>query len=215
MPYQETTMNQILAVLFSTSLAFWVIGCGAAQDSQQVVETDSNPESSVSDAPPTVDVEPVVPAVSDSPVNAEPQKAAPAKEDNSIEGLERRIAESKSFNWRLHNQLRHEYWAAGKPDKAMQQIEVILANSPLDGYKMDILGGHKSQGTERVKQLLEQIENNPDLPNVVAACWISAAHAEADKVVASQYLTKAAAVQGAAPAYKEAAMKRAGSGDAD
>ncbi len=83
--------------------------------------------------------------------------------------------ERPAFDWVHHNELRHKY-AATDLRSSMEQTDIILANSIMDGYMLDILSGWRigDDKTIAALNLLQQARNHSDFLYVRAACLVKA-----------------------------------------
>lgn len=96
--------------------------------------------------------------------------------ERQISELERQISDQPpgSFDWRLHNELRHLY-SMTDMRKSMLQCDIILRNSFMDGYILQVLRGHATDPKEIILQLSATGRKYPDFADLSAACWIHAA----------------------------------------
>jgi hypothetical protein len=84
-----------------------------------------------------------------------------------------------TFDWALHNELRHFYGAVER-DKEYYHINVILKHSFMDGYMLDVISGFEA-GKDKVKAAAifrELAVAKKQFPLVAAACWARAGELE-------------------------------------
>jgi serine/threonine-protein kinase len=83
--------------------------------------------------------------------------------------------ERPAFDWAYHNEERHK-WGAIDLRRAMEHTDIILANSIMDGYMLDILSGWRigDDKTIAALNLLQQARTHSDFLHVRAACLVKA-----------------------------------------
>lgn len=126
-----------------------------------------------------------------------------------IAKLEARLSQQKSgsFDWSLHNELRHLY-AGIDPKKSMSHVEVILKQNVLDGYIMGVLSGFQFDKAVAIRSLSKTATEYSEFPNVAAACWIWAGDLAKDPKTARSFYSKAWKTKNANPGYREALEDR-------
>jgi hypothetical protein len=128
--------------------------------------------------------EPVQVVVVERPAAQPPAVQPPAVQPPAVQPvivdpviIERPIVhrERPAFDWAYHNEMRHKY---GTTDlrKSMEHTDIILANSIMDGYMLDILSGWQVGGDKTIAalNLLQQARNHSDFLHVRAACLVKA-----------------------------------------
>jgi hypothetical protein len=83
--------------------------------------------------------------------------------------------ERSTFDWAYHNEMRHKYGGIDAR-RAMEHTDIILANSIMDGYMLDILSGWRIGDDKMLAalNLLQQARNHSDFVHVRAACLMKA-----------------------------------------
>lgn len=112
-----------------------------------------------------------------------------------------------SFDFGLHNELRHLYGAVDTK-KAMAQVEIILKHQRFDDYMKQVLGGKDADKAKATAALTAIATKYPDLPNLSAACWIWIGDLTSDKVNARRFYDRALGVKGMDSGYREAVEDR-------
>jgi hypothetical protein len=82
-------------------------------------------------------------------------------------------AHPDSFDWTIHNELRHLY-APINEQRSMQHMDTILAHSVMDSYMLDILSEWQLEDDPdlAIVNLLDKVTQYPSLLHLAAACLI-------------------------------------------
>ena len=136
-----------------------------------------------------------------APVAAPQKPADPQREAAlaTIAELEKKLADNPgAFDWAAHNDLRHNYGVIGQEEKGFSHINVILQNSPMDEYTMNIVSGWAIPADiQKAKSnLLSAMEKYPQFPFVTAACLLKLGELETKPELVQQYLTKVLDLKG-------------------
>lgn len=77
------------------------------------------------------------------------------------------------FSPKLHNELRHCYATSDQPAEAMQECELLLANSVMDAYILNILSDWEldKHRNKAIANLLRSARTAQGCNCVKAACW--------------------------------------------
>jgi hypothetical protein len=96
-----------------------------------------------------------------------------------ITALERELSRQSTFNWRLHNELRHWYGAVDLR-KSFYHSNVIFKHSLMDSYLLNIMAGWAIERDRdlAIINLYESAGKYPEFSFVAAACWIKAGDLE-------------------------------------
>jgi len=114
-----------------------------------------------------------------------------------IEKLEKYLDENPNvFDWRVHNELRDLYCHTNIR-KSLEQSDIILKHSCMDGYILNILSGWQIDKDAEIARvnLLENVETYPDLRFMGAASLIKIGDlysAEGNKEMARKYFKQVA-----------------------
>ncbi len=122
---------------------------------------------------------------------------------DKIQELEKKLAAQKpgSFDWGLHNDLRHLY-AGVDSKKSMTPAEAILLHKPMDGYMKGILSRWAADDNTAIAELSKAATANAEFPNLSAACWIWAGDLSEDPEAARKFYGRAWDVKGASVHYR-------------
>ncbi|MFZ4766553.1 MAG: hypothetical protein ACOYMN_16495 [Roseimicrobium sp.] len=88
-------------------------------------------------------------------------------------------ARSGNFNWAVCNELRH-FYSGRDESKSFHFCNVILQNSVMDGYILNIVSGWATAPALRCKNLERVAVKYPQFPCLVAACLLDAAEKSID-----------------------------------
>jgi hypothetical protein len=126
-----------------------------------------------------------------------------------IARLEKRLAEVPpgTFDFRIHNELRHLYGAVDL-QKSMSHVDTILQHKCLDDYMKQVLGGKDNDPSKATEALTATAAKYPQFPNLTAACWIWAGDLAPDNTQANAYYARALAIPGLDAGYREAIEDR-------
>ena len=92
-----------------------------------------------------------------------------------IADLERRVAASQTFDYDLHNGLRHEYHYAGKRDLEIEQCDIILKHLPMHGYTLDCMGAREENKQDAIDNLAAVVKEYPEYVHAATACRVKIA----------------------------------------
>jgi hypothetical protein len=120
-------------------------------------------------------------------------EAAMKKIEGAISG--EAAGTNRSFSWAIHNELRH-FYAGQDLEKSFAHCEVILKNSLMDSYILNILGGWAEDPETEAKNLLISARKFPRFACVSAACRIQAAGLTPDAATRRELLDSVAALEG-------------------
>lgn len=125
-----------------------------------------------------------------------------------IAALEAQFARNpNTYDFVLHNSLRHNYQDAKSFRKLFYHCNIILRNQVMEEYTLGCIGGDKKEGD--VNRLLEWARRFPEYRFVVAAARIRAAEMVADQSQARQLLQQVIKLPGSdLDAYRDEARKR-------
>ncbi|MEZ6123547.1 MAG: WD40 repeat domain-containing protein [Planctomycetaceae bacterium] len=138
---------------------------------------------------------------------AEAVAAPPAPANGSPTGA------TDSFDWALHNRLRHEYATGGEAKKSLEQCDIILANVVMDAYTLNCLGAEESDPKAAVEELLRHADMFAEFRFVQAACLIRAAELKENSEEASKLLKQVATFDDEKLAkYRELAKRKLAKG---
>lgn len=98
-----------------------------------------------------------------------------------IADLEKRVVTSKTFDFELHNALRHEYHFSGQTDKEIEQCDIIFQHLTMNSYTLDCLGAKEAKREDAIRLLTAVADKHPKRVYAATACRLKVAILTEDK----------------------------------